>query len=121
MNNKLEDTLWDDYSKVSDLIAVLENGDEKKNVLFEERDKIRNELLKLEQSKNEREIKRDEINAEDEREKVRNRITIATFAISTSLSLYAIIKTFRFDQESTVTSTLGRNILNGVIPKMFKR
>ena len=120
--NKLEETLWKDYEAVSDLIKVLEGGDEgKRNVLLEERDKIRNEILKLEQCENDRIMKREEINAEDEREKIRNRITIATFAVSTGLSLYAIIKTFRFDQESTVTSTLGRNILNGVIPKMFKR
>ena len=62
-----------------------------------------------------------EINAEDEREKIRNRITIVTFGISTAISLYAIVKTFRFDQDSTVTSTLGRNILNSVIPKLFKK
>ena len=43
------------------------------------------------------------------------------FGVSTLLSLYAIIRTFNFDQESTVTSTLGRNILNNVVPKLFKK
>lgn len=119
--DKLEEALWKDYKDLGDLISVMANDNENKGNLLEERDNIRNELLKLEQSKNEVGIKRDEIKAEDEREKIRNRITIITFAVSTTLSLYAIVKTFRFDQESTVTSTLGRNILNGVIPKMFKR
>lgn len=119
--SKIEETLWTDYSAVSDLVKILDNSDERKKELLDERDKIRNELLKLEQCKNEITIKRDEIKAESEREKIRNRITVTTFTVSTMLSLYAIIRTFKFDQESTVTSTLGRNILNGVIPKMFKR
>ena len=121
MDNNIEDALWKDYKDLGDLISVMGNDNERKNGVLEERDKIRNELLKLEQSKNEIKIKREEISAEDEREKIRNRITIATFRISTAISLYAIIRTFRFDQDSTVTSTLGRNILNGVIPKLFKK
>ena len=60
--NKLEETLWKDYEAVSDLIKVLEGGDEgKRNVLLEERDKIRNEILKLEQCENDRIMKREEI------------------------------------------------------------
>lgn len=120
--NNLEETLWKDYKEVSDLITILKDGDEtKKNLLLEERDKIRNELLKLELSKNEKSLKEKEINAENHRELIRNRVTVATFTVSTMLSLYAIARTFRFDESSTITSTLGRNILNGIIPKMFKR
>lgn len=121
MNNKLEKALWKDYDDLGSMISCLEDGDEKKRGLLEERDKLRQELLKLEISKNENNIKEKEINAEDKRELIRNRITIATFGVSTALSLYAIVRTFRFDQESTITSTLGRNILSGVLPKMFKR
>lgn len=120
--SKIEETLWTNYDQVSDLAKLLSESDtDKKKELMDERDKIRNELIKLELGKNEIKIKREEIEAEDERNKVQNRITIITFGISTALSLYAIMKTFKFDQDSTVTSTLGRNILNGVIPKMFKR
>ncbi len=122
MNNKLETALWKDYNDLGDLLKVISDGEDgKKNILLEERDKIRQELLKLEISRNECAVKEKETTAEDGREVIRNRITIITFAISTTLSLYAIAKTFRFDQESTVTSTLGRSILNGVVPKMFKR
>lgn len=121
MDNNIEEALWKDYSALGDLLSVMGNDNERKGSILEERDKIRNELIKLEQSKNDIRIKREEIDAENEREKVRNRITIATFGVSTAISLYAIIRTFRFDQESTVTSTLGRSILNGVIPKLFNK
>ena len=119
--NRIKETLWADYNKVSELIKVVDKDDAHANLLYEERDKIRNELIKLDQNNLEISVKRDQIEAENKREKVRNQINITTFAITTSVSIYAIVKTFKFDQGATVTSTLGRNILNGVIPKMFKR
>ena len=120
--NKIKETLWTDYNKVSTQIDSLNIDDyEKYELLLEERDKLRNELIKLEQTNAETDLKKSQIEAEDRREKIRNQITLGTFAVSTSLSVYAIAKTFKFDQVATVTSTLGRSILNGVVPKMFKR
>ena len=58
MDNNIEEALWKDYNALGDLIAVMGNDDEKKRGVLEERDKIRNELLKLEQSKNDIRIKR---------------------------------------------------------------
>ena len=119
--NKVKETLWADYEKVSTQIESLDIKDEKYELLLEERDKLRNELIKFEQTNMETNLKKSQIEAEDKREKIRNQITIGTFAVSTGISVYAIAKTFKFDQVATVTSTLGRNILNGVVPKMFKR
>jgi len=121
MDNNIEEALWRDYNDLGNIITVIGNDNEQKGDILNERDRIRNELIKLEQSKNEFRMKREEIEAENKRENIRNNITIGTFAISTLISLYAIAKTFRFDQESTITSTLGRNILNSVIPKLFKK
>lgn len=118
---RIKETLWQDYEKVSQQIKDLKVEDSNYNLLLEERDKIRNELIKLEQTDIETNLKRSQMEVENKREKVRNNITIGTFAITTGISLYSIIKTFKFDQGATVTSTLGRNILNGVVPKMFKR
>lgn len=129
---RITETLWADYEKVSGQIGTCTEKDEGYKLLLEERDKLRNELLKLEQTsieadlkkhqmENEVKIKEAQIEAENKREKIRNQITIGTFAVSTGVSIYAIVRTFRFDQTSTVTSTLGRNILSGVVPKMFKR
>ena len=52
MNNNIEEALWKDYGELGDLISVMGNDDERKRGVLEERDKIRNELLKLEQSRN---------------------------------------------------------------------
>ena len=119
--SRVNEALWNDYEKVSGLIDTLEvNTNEYGNAL-EERDRLRNELIRVEQIKQEKEIKISQIESEDKREKVRNIITVGTFTVSTIVSICAISKTFKFDQVATVTSTLGRNILNGVVPKMLKR
>ena len=119
--NDIKEALWNDYKAISDLIKGLDANSEKYKAALEERDNIRNELLKLEQMKQDKELKISQTKSENEREKIRNGITIGTFVVSTAISVYAITKTFKFDQVATVTSTLGRNILNGVVPKMLKR
>ena len=119
--NKIKETLWADYKKVSEQLGVIAADDERYELLLEERDKIRNELIKFEQATMDTNLKQCQIEAENKREKIRNQITIGTFTVSTLVSVWAIAKTFKFDEAGTVTSTLGRNILSGVVPKMFKR
>lgn len=119
--SKIKEALWNDYNKISGQINSMEVGANGYEAACKERDELRNELIKLEQIEQDKEIKLSQIESENEREKIRNGITIGTFVVSTGISIYAIAKTFKFDQVATVTSTLGRNILNGVVPKMFKR
>lgn len=119
--SKIKEALWNDYEVISDYIEKLEANSEMYEAALDERDKLRNELIKLEQIEQDKNAKLSEIESENKREKIRNGITIGTFVVSTGVSIYAIAKTFKFDQVATVTSTLGRNILNGVVPKLFKR
>lgn len=119
--NNIRDALWQDYEDVENLIGDLVIGSEDYDVAIKERDNIRNELLKLEQIEKETEVKKIQNDSENKREWIRNVITIVTFGISTVISLYTINKTFKFDEESTVSSTLGRGILNGVVPKLWRR
>ena len=129
---RINETLWADYEKVTSKIESCTSESNDYKLLLEERDKIRNELIKYEQTAIEAELKKrqmeteakvkaDQIEAENKREKIRNQISIGTFAITTGISVLALYKTFKFDEAATVTSTLGKNILNGVVPKMFKR
>ena len=118
---KTKETLWNDYEKVSNQIRNLDLKDAKYELLLEERDKIRNELIKLEQVGIDSDMKKLQIEAEDKREKIRNGITIGTFVVTTGVSIWTVIKTFKFDQGATVTSTLGRTSLTNVVSKIFKR
>lgn len=119
--NKIESTLWDNYEAVNQLIMATEIGKDEYKLLLEERDKIRNELINIDQFDQEIDVKISQIECDNMKDKIRNGITVGTFIISTGVSIYAISKTFKFDQVATITSTLGRNILNGVVPKLGKR
>lgn len=118
---KLKETLWSDYDDNSVMIKGFTPGSTEYKTLMEERDKIRNELLKVEQIEEDREVRKQQIESDNKNELNRNRIAIGTFAITTVVSIYTVVKTFKFDQESTITSTLGRNMLNNVTSKIFKR
>ena len=87
----------------------------------ETKDKIRNELIKLEQIKQEENNNDIQTKSEFRKDLIHNLISIGTFGITTALSAWTIIKTFKFDETGTVTSTLGRGTLNSVIPKMLKK
>lgn len=119
MENKIEEALWQDYEDACELISELsiENVDSYR-VAVEDRDKIRNELIKLEQMKNEKENQNEQLKSDSKKDLIKNVISMVTFGVTTGLSIYTIFKTFKFDETSTVTSTLGRNALNGVIPKL---
>lgn len=119
--SKTTETLWKNYEEVNEKINSLDIKDEGYELLLEERDKLRNELIKLDQVKTETELKKSQIEAEDKREKTRNIITLGTFAVTTGVGIWTVLKTFRFDQESTITSTLGRNSISNVVSKMFKK
>lgn len=117
---KTRDLLMNDYNKVTELLSVVQPDSDNHGKLLKERDDIRNELIKMDSIKMEADNKQAEIKAEDHREKVRNYITIGTFTITSLISIWAVVKTFKFDEEGTVTSTLGRGILSGIAPK-FKQ
>ena len=119
MKNKIEEALWQDYEDAGQRIKDLsiKDGDNYR-VALEDRDKIRNELIKLEQMKNEKENQCEQLKSDSKKDLIRNVLSVITFGVTTGLSIYTIYRTFKFDETSTVTSTLGRNALNGVIPKL---
>ena len=123
MNTKIEEALWQDYNDANDLLNEISIGEnsESYKIALEDKDKIRNELIKVEQMKKEEQMQAEQIKNDSKKDMIRNILSTVTFGVTTGVSIYTIVKTFKFDQESTVTSTLGRNILNGVIPKMSKR
>lgn len=120
MEKDLEKALWKNYEETSTILGELTIGSTEYNKVIEDLDRIRNELVKLKQIEVDKFIKENELKNENRKEKIRNIITIATFSCSTIISLITINKTFKFDEGATVTSTLGRGVLNSVVPKFFK-
>lgn len=119
----LEEALWQDYVDAGEKLEHLNStsGEGAYSAMLEERDRVRNELIKLRQNDQENDSRVNQYKSEEKRDKIRNIITAVTFGISTVVSIAVVNKTFKFDETSTVTSTAGRPILNGVISRIFKR
>ena len=58
-----------------------------------------------------------EIEANSKDRKTQNRIAIAGLIVNSALIVWGTLKTFKFDNTSTVTSTLGRDILRRFVPR----
>lgn len=117
----IREAIWANYDEIQKEIKSIGENDDNYEIKLEERDKIRNELLKLEQLKNDREIKNMQFEIDKKNEFIRNLITIGTFSINFISCVYFTIKSFDFDKESTMTSTMGRGILSNFMPKLFKK
>lgn len=114
---KIKEALWKDYEEKTSKLESLEPGTDEYRVVSTEIDNIRKELIDVGKTEADKEVKENQIQSEAKRDKTKNRITIGTFIVSTGVSLYAISQTFKFDEFKTVTSTMGRNILNSFLPK----
>ena len=109
-----------DYENVSNQIESMKPTDENYKELVTDKDNIRNELIKIRQAEMEYEIKLKQIEAENIKELIRTGVTVGTFLIASSIGIWKVVKTFKFDIDGTLTSTLGDKILNSDIPKNFK-
>jgi hypothetical protein len=115
------DLLMEDYRKASDLIQVLPPESRDLDKLMKERDDIRNELIKVDSAELDAKLKREESKVEDKREMVRNVITIATTFVTCAITVWGVRKSFKFDETGTMTSTLGRSIIGGLVPKIKQK
>lgn len=114
---RIKEALWEDYEETKKLLEDLEPGTDEYKMVSAEVDNIRKELIDVGKTDIESDIKKTQIEEDTKRDKTKNCITIGTFTVTTGLSLYALLRTFKFDETDTVTSTLGRNILNSFLPK----
>ena len=117
----VKEALWQNYEDVEQQIKESSVESEQYGILLDERDKIRNQLIKMEQLNQDKIVKANQLDFEKQSELIRNGLSIATFSINLLVCVGMAMKTFKFDNTSAVTSTMGRGILNNFIPKLFKR
>lgn len=87
-----------------------------------EKRKIQEAELKLKEKQvNNEEIdidlKEQQILAEIKSDKFKNRLSVVTFGVSTAVTVAGVVATFIFDEKGTITSTLGRKLIERVLPK----
>ncbi len=118
--NEIYQALWKDYNSINTKLKEYQPDSNEYEILLDEKDRIRKEILELERIDQETDVKISQIECDNGRERIRNVISIVTFVISTGVSIYGIRKTFKFDESATITSTLGKPLLSNLIPRKGK-
>lgn len=109
---KTKENLLADYERVRRTIDSISTEHENYQMLLDKEDKIRSELIKLIQ-----------IESENKRDLIRNIVSLTTFGLTFAGGIWAVLASFEFDRNSTLTSTNGRNIITNFVSRtlMFKR
>ena len=103
--DNLQELLLKDYEKIKEeSVEINDLKDYQKQISLQ--NELANKIVDLEK-----------IRTDEKIEKRKHIITIITFTVTTAVSIYMANKTFKFDQSDSITSTLGKNILNNFIPK----
>ena len=83
-----------------------------------EMDKLENEQEEKEKNREiETELKTQQFEDEKKDRKVRNAISIAGIIIPTLVTIWGTKASFKFEQEGTVTTIMGRGFINKLLPK----
>ena len=67
--------------------------------------------------KNDKEFKQQQMEDEKKDRLIRNCISAAGIIIPSLLTIWGTFKTFKFEQEGTVTTIMGRGFINKLLPK----
>lgn len=67
--------------------------------------------------KNDKEFKQQQIEDERKDRLIRNCISAAGIVIPSLLTIWGTLKTFKFEQDGTVTTIMGRGFINKLLPK----
>ena len=86
--------------------------------------KLADKVIEMERIEKEREDKYDEIAyreaqlAEESKDrKIRNGIAVAGIVIPTIVTIWGTKASFKFEQEGTITTIMGRGFINKLLPK----
>lgn len=130
--SRIEEILLKDYEEAKKRTSEVSVNTDEYEIELRNLDNIRNEIIaykkveketdmKYEQIIRDSELRESQIELENRRENKRIWVNAALGVGSFLLSVYGLNKTFKFDKESTPTSTLGVPILREFVPKFFKR
>lgn len=97
-------------TSVDELTKLLDRAIEMKKISIEVQDKIENREFE-----NDLKLKQME---EDKKDRwVKNGIAVAGIVIPTAVTIWGTLKSFKFEEEGTITTIMGRGFINKLLPK----
>lgn len=124
---KTKELLFEDYERLDEISKIMDAKSDQRNDIEEMKDKIRNELIKYDSIEMESESKKNELEAQNKWEKHKNWINVGGVLGGLLVTIWATYTSLEFDKEHTITSTVGRGMVNkgvsafnDMLSKMFK-
>lgn len=116
MDCLLEEVVTDKLSKLKDMDAKSEEYKTTVDTVGKLIDKMTDrEKLFLESE--ERDLKRDQFEDEKKDRKVRNVLSAAGIILPLGVTIWGTFKSFKFEQEGTITTIMGRGFIQKLLPK----
>ena len=124
----IETLLNDEIKSELDLLKDMEVGSDDYKMTVDGLVKLMDRAIEIEKINIEHEEKSSDREAdtdiklaqmeEDKKDRfVRNLISVAGILIPTAVTIWGTFKTLKFEQEGTVTTIMGRGIINKLLPK----
>lgn len=125
---KNEQLLHDEIESEFECLKELEVGTEQYKVTVDELVKLVDRAIEIdklnleaeEKAKNrekDNDFKQQQMEEERKDRLIRNCISAAGIIIPSLLTIWGTLKTFKFEQEGTVTTMIGRGFINKLLPK----
>ena len=125
---KNEQLLHDEIESEFECLKELEIGTEQYKVTVDELVKLVDRAIEIdklnleaeEKAKNrekDNDFKQQQMEEEHKDRLIRNCISAAGIVIPSLLTIWGTLKTFKFEQEGTVTTMIGRGFINKLLPK----
>lgn len=104
LGSKEYDSAVDSTCKLMDrVIAIDKNADD-----YDLKDKAR---------ETETDLKYDQIAKDKRNQMIQNGITVGSIVVSTAVTIWGTLASFKFEKEGTVTTILGRQFIGKLLPK----
>ena len=125
---KIETLLHEEIESEFECLDSLEVGTEQYKVTVDgiaklvdraiEIDKLNLEAVeKAKNREKDSEFKQQQMEEEKKDRLIRNCISAAGVVIPSLLTIWGTVKTFKFEEEGTITSSIGRGFINKLLPK----
>ena len=63
------------------------------------------------------ELRREQLSEEKKDRKWRNAIAVATIVVPTAVTIWGTLKSFKFEEDGTITTIMGRGFIQKLLPK----
>ena len=128
---RIEELLNEEIEQEFDGLKEIEIGSEQYKVTVDGLTKLVDRTIELKkfdascaEKESELEIKANELELREQRDKdenkdrwIRNGITVVGIVVPALLTYWGTKKTFKFEEEGSITTTIGRGFINKLLPK----